>query len=174
MLSNEGGALKEFKKPLNFGVAAILGDGDQVTSWVHIDDLCRAFLFAIEQRTLEGTFNLVAPNPVDNKTLTLTLAQKRKGKAFVQIKVPSSMLKLALGELSVEILKSATVSSKKSEPGLCDADPRRDHGARAALDEMGALRLRHRRQRAGGGAERRARARPSRSPSTCSPPSPPA
>lgn len=113
VLSNEGGALKEFKKPLNFGVAAILGEGNQVTSWVHIDDLCRAFLFAIEQRTLEGTFNLVAPNPVDNKTLTLTLAQKRKGNAYIQVKVPSSMLKLALGELSVEILKSATVSSKK-------------------------------------------------------------
>lgn len=113
VLSNDGGALKEFKKPLALGVAAILGDGKQMTSWIHIDDLCRGFLFAIENREMEGVYNLAAPEPVDNKTLTLTLAQKRNGKAFIPVKVPSSFLKLALGEMSVEILKSATISSHK-------------------------------------------------------------
>jgi uncharacterized protein (TIGR01777 family) len=113
VLSNEGGALKEFKKPLVMGVAAILGDGKQVTSWIHIDDLCRAFLFAIEDRTLEGVFNLAAPNPVDNRKLTLTLAEKRNGKAYLPLRVPSTFLKLALGEMSVEILKSSTVNSDK-------------------------------------------------------------
>lgn len=113
VLSDEGGALKEFKKPLALGVAAILGNGKQMTSWIHIDDLCRGFLFAIENRELEGVYNLAAPEPVDNKTLTLTLAQKRNGKAYISLNVPSSFLKLALGEMSVEILKSATVSSLK-------------------------------------------------------------
>ncbi len=48
VLSNEGGALKEFKGPLRWGVAAILGDGKQVISWIHIDDLVRLYLAAIE------------------------------------------------------------------------------------------------------------------------------
>jgi len=90
VLSDEGGALKEFKKPLALGVAAILGNGKQMTSWIHIDDLCRGFLFAIENRELEGVYNLAAPEPVDNKTLTLALAQKRNGKAYISLNVPSS------------------------------------------------------------------------------------
>jgi uncharacterized protein len=52
VLSNDGGALREFKKPLHFGLAAILGPGTQIVSWVHIDDLCRMFLFATEQETM--------------------------------------------------------------------------------------------------------------------------
>lgn len=115
VLSNEGGALKEFKKPLHFGIAAILGEGNQMTSWIHIDDLCRGFTFAIENSSLEGVYNLAAPVPVDNKTLTMTLAENRNGKTFIPVKVPSSFLKLALGEMSIEILKSATVSSQKIE-----------------------------------------------------------
>ena len=43
VLSNKGGELKEFKSPLNFGVAPILGNGKQVVSWIHIDDLCRMY-----------------------------------------------------------------------------------------------------------------------------------
>ena len=40
VLSNEGGAFVEFKKPLRFRIAAILGSGKQIVSWLHIDDLC--------------------------------------------------------------------------------------------------------------------------------------
>ncbi len=40
VLSNEGGALAEFKKPLKGGIAAILGSGKQMISWIHVEDLC--------------------------------------------------------------------------------------------------------------------------------------
>jgi len=75
VLSNEGGVLKEFKKPLKFRVAAILGNGKQIMSWIHIEDLCRMYLYALENK-IQGTFNAVAPQPVSNKTLTLQLAKK--------------------------------------------------------------------------------------------------
>src|SRR5205814_1109088 len=35
VLSNNGGAFKDFKKPLRFGLAAILASGKQVMSWIH-------------------------------------------------------------------------------------------------------------------------------------------
>jgi uncharacterized protein (TIGR01777 family) len=113
VLSNKGGALPEFKKPVKFGIAGVLGSGQQMVSWVHIEDVCRLILFAIENEELQGVFNAVAPEPVRNKDLVLLLAEKMKGRFFVDMHIPAFALKLFLGEMSTEVLKSATVSSEK-------------------------------------------------------------
>jgi uncharacterized protein len=113
VLSHEGGALAEFKKPLHFGVAAILGNGKQIVSWIHIDDLSRLFIYAIENESLQGSYNAVAPKPVSNKTLTLCLAKIMRGKFYIPVHVPVFILKIMMGQRSIEVLKSATVSCKK-------------------------------------------------------------
>ena len=113
VLSNDGGALPEFKKSLTFGVASILGNGKQMVSWIHIDDLCRLFIAAIENENLSGSYNAVAPNPVSNKALTITLAKVTKGNFYIPLHVPAFVLKIMMGQRSVEVLKSATVSCKK-------------------------------------------------------------
>lgn len=113
VLSNDGGALAEFKKPIQFGVAGILGSGKQIVSWVHIDDLCRMYIAALQNEQLNGSYNAVAPAPVSNKILTLELAKLMKGKFFIPLHVPGFVLKIMLGERSIEVLKSTRVSCEK-------------------------------------------------------------
>lgn len=113
VLSNEGGALPEFKKPIELGVGAILGSGKQIISWIHIDDLCRLFLYALENQEMHGSYNAVAPYPASNKTLTIQLARLMKGNFYIPMHVPAFMLKVILGTRSIEVLKSTTVSCSK-------------------------------------------------------------
>ena len=67
----------------------------------------------LRMKRLNGVYNAVAPHPVTNKKFIIQLARTMRGKFYVPIFVPSFILKLMFGELSIEVLKSAAVSCKK-------------------------------------------------------------
>jgi uncharacterized protein (TIGR01777 family) len=111
VLAKDGGALEKIKQPIENYVGAPLGSGKQWQSWIHIEDLARIFLYVIEKK-LEGVFNAIDPNPVNNKELTECIA-KRLEKPLILPNVPAFVLKLMLGEMSSIVLGSQLVSSKK-------------------------------------------------------------
>lgn len=113
VLSNRGGAFERYKTPLKFGIAPILGNGKQVVSWIHIDDLCRMYCEAIENSYLNGNYNAVAPEPSTQKDLIMKLGQQMRNRFFIPVYVPCFAIKLLFGKRSIEILKSETVSDKK-------------------------------------------------------------
>lgn len=111
VLDKNGGALKEMAKPVKLFAAAALGSGKQYLPWIHIDDLCKMFIHAMENK-LEGAYNAGAPNQVNNKTFTKILAKVLKRPFFLP-NVPPFMMKLILGTRALLVLEGSRVSPEK-------------------------------------------------------------
>ncbi|GAB2530143.1 TIGR01777 family oxidoreductase [Rufibacter soli] len=112
VLSNKGGALPQIAKPIKMLAGSALGSGKQYMSWIHIDDMCRLFIKAIEDRHMQGVYNAVAPHPATNEEVTKTLA-KVMNKPLVFPNIPAFGLKLMMGEMSEIVLGGSRVSATK-------------------------------------------------------------
>jgi uncharacterized protein (TIGR01777 family) len=113
VLSNDGGALPEIAKPVNYFVGAAFGTGEQWQSWIHISDLAGIFLH-IASFELEGVFNGVAPNPVTNIKLVKEIAKVLNKPMFLP-NIPKFVMYTILGDMAYILFASQRVSSKKIE-----------------------------------------------------------
>lgn len=89
------------------GLGAWLGSGSQPYPFIHISDLIRAFIWAVEKQELEGVYNLVAPEQISNKQFSKELARKLFRPCIFQ--VPAFLLKVIFGEAAILLLKSPKV-----------------------------------------------------------------
>ncbi|TVQ77428.1 MAG: TIGR01777 family protein [Flavobacteriales bacterium] len=112
VLSTKGGALPTIALPVKLGIGSPIGSGQQFMPWVHIDDLCGIFQFLLDNQSLTGIYNGVAPEAINNREFTKTLA-KVLGRPFFFPAVPSFVLRIALGERADMVLRSNKVSAEK-------------------------------------------------------------
>lgn len=110
VLQQEGGALAQMLTPFKLGVGGPVGSGEQFFPWIHMHDLCRAILFAIEEQ-VEGPFNLAAPNPVTMRAFADELAARLHRPAL--FRVPEFILRLVLGDAAAPITNSLRLQPKK-------------------------------------------------------------
>ncbi|MFY0629151.1 MAG: TIGR01777 family oxidoreductase [Flavobacteriaceae bacterium] len=110
VLSNDGGALKKMKTP----VITPLGNGKQYMPWIHIDDMCLMYVKAIEDSSMRGVYNAVAPSHQTNSSFSKEVSKAFK-RPFLPIGAPAFILKAVFGEMSTLILNGSRVSSQKIE-----------------------------------------------------------
>jgi uncharacterized protein (TIGR01777 family) len=111
VLGHGGGILKEMLPPFKLGLGGTIGDGKQNFTWVHINDLMRAYLFAIDHPEMEGVYNLMAPNPTTNYGLTKALgAVLHRPTPFA---VPKFLIRLRFGSEAADALSSGQYATPK-------------------------------------------------------------
>jgi len=112
VLSGRGGLLGPLLLPFRLGLGARIGTGTQYLSWITLTDHLRAVRFLLAQ-DLSGPVNLTAPAPATNADFTRALARAVHRPAVLH--VPAAMVRLALGELSTELLSSSRVVPARLE-----------------------------------------------------------
>jgi hypothetical protein len=112
VLGAGGGVLGRLAPPARLGLLPRFGDGHQVMSWISLTDEIRAIRFLLDGPGADeraGPYNLTAPNAVTDGELTAALHAAFRRPDFRWLRVPAPLLKLALGEMSAELLTSARV-----------------------------------------------------------------
>ncbi|MEM9176400.1 MAG: TIGR01777 family oxidoreductase [Myxococcota bacterium] len=112
VLDRDGGALGLMRLPFSLGVGGRLGSGRQYFPWIHVDDLVRVLLLAVDE-PLEGAINAVGPEAARNSDLTRELGRVLRRPAFIP--VPAFAIRLALGDLASELLDSKRVVPARLE-----------------------------------------------------------
>jgi NAD dependent epimerase/dehydratase family enzyme len=79
---------------------------------VHADDVVNLFIESIEDNNISGAVNAVSPNPVTMNEFAKTLGRIMKRPAI--FKVPAFVLKIVLGEASIEVLTGAKIYPKRT------------------------------------------------------------
>ena len=106
VLSEQGGALKKMLPPFKMGVAGPIGNGKQYMSWIALDDVIGIIRYALENESIKGPLNLVAPEPVTNHDFSKMLGHVLHRPAILPM--PAFAARLAFGEMADELLLSSS------------------------------------------------------------------
>lgn len=111
VLGPGGGAISQMLPAFRLGLGGTIGSGKQAFSWIHRDDLIRAYLAAIVDSSWEGVFNLTAPQPTTNAELTRALGAALGRPTWLPL--PGLILSLIFGEAATILTQGQEVIPKR-------------------------------------------------------------
>ena len=112
VLSNQGGALKQMLPAFKYGLGAILGNGQQLFSWIALSDLIRAIDFLMLHPEITGPVNMVSPGVVSQADFAMALSRALHRPCFMRL--PASFIHFLFGQMGDELLlHGQSVKSEK-------------------------------------------------------------
>lgn len=111
VIGNGGGMLQALHSAARTRIAGVPGHGRQVYSWVALEDVVAQLTYACIHK-LEGIYNCVSPH-VNSAEEVILAIQKNTATPYLKFYIPQWLLKIILGEFSIELTGSCNVSSKK-------------------------------------------------------------
>ena len=104
VVSAKSGVIARMRLPFLLGMGGRVGSGLQGMSWIHLGDLVAAICFAIENESVHGAVNAVAPNPVSQIEFARSLARALHRPCIMPL--PAPIVRLLFGEMGSELLLS--------------------------------------------------------------------
>lgn len=114
VLGKNGGAFPKFKQITKLGLGGKQGRGNQMMSWIHIDDFCEVVNFIIENENLEGAINIAAPKPLTNENMMKQLRKKLE----VPFGIPSPVWLLELASIFIKTETELMLKSRNVYPEI--------------------------------------------------------
>lgn len=102
VLGRDGGMIKQLYLPFFLGLGGPVASGEQFLPWIHIDDLTRLIVFAMENEQIKGILNGVAPERITNKQFSQAFAGAMRRPALIP--VPKFVLDVLLSEERANML----------------------------------------------------------------------
>jgi uncharacterized protein (TIGR01777 family) len=113
VLTPAGGLLGRLLPLARLGVCPRFASGTQAMSWVSLSDEIGAIRFLIDRPDISGPVNVTAPEAVTNAAFAAALNAAAGRRDLSWLRVPGPLLRIGLGEASVELLTSTRVVPKR-------------------------------------------------------------
>ena len=122
VLGQDGGLIKQLLTPFKLGLGGKIGDGQQHFSWIHIDDVIKAYRHVLYEPKMRGVYHLCSPKPATNEVFTRLLGDAVDRPTLLP--VPKALLKLLYGE-GAEVMTSgqSVVSTRLPRSGFVFSHP---------------------------------------------------
>lgn len=111
VLAKERGALAKMLPSFKLGLGGPIADGNQMMSWIHIDDMVAVLQETMVNESLSGVINATAPGAVSNEEFAKTLSTVLNRPCV--FRMPKFMMKLLFGELSDLLIYGQNVAPTK-------------------------------------------------------------